>query len=82
MTTNSRFVDGASHYTLNLTSMAWVIYSPIGDLVSRGGNFLGLATNNLAEYHAVIGLLTEALTNGVSQIMVYLDLELVVHQLN
>ena len=75
-------MDGASCYTLNLASTAWVLYSPTGDLVSSGGTCLGPATNNLVEYHAVIGLLTEALANNVSQIRVYLDSELVLHQLN
>ena len=33
MTTYSGFVDGSIRYTLNLASMAWVLYSPNGDLV-------------------------------------------------
>ena len=60
MTTYCVFLDGTNHIILNLTSMAWVLYSPIGDLVISGGTCLGPATNNIAEYHAVIGLLTEA----------------------
>ena len=79
MTTYFGFADGDSHYIVNLTSMAGVLYYPTGDLVSSGGTCLGPATNNLAEYHAVIGLLTKALANDVSQIRVYLDLELFVH---
>ena len=47
-------------------------------MVSSGGVCLGLSTNNLVEYHAVIGLLTEALANDVRDIRVYLDSELVV----
>ena len=56
MTTFTRFADDANCYTLNLASEAWVLYSPIGDLVSLGGIFLGPSTNNVAEYHTVIGL--------------------------
>ena len=82
MTTYVGFADGANHYALNLGLVAWVLYSPIGDLVSSGGTCLGPSKNNLAEYHAVIGLLTEALANYVSQIRVYLDSELVVHHFN
>ena len=73
------FADGASHYTMKLTSVTWVLYSPTSDLVRSSETCLGLTTNNLAEYHAVIGLLTEYLTSNVSQIRVYLDSELVVH---
>ena len=76
------FVDGSNYYTLDLEFISWVMYSPIGDLVSLGGTCLGPSTNNLIEYHVVIGLLTESLANDVREIRVYLDSELVVHQLN
>jgi ribonuclease HI len=51
-------------------------------VVSSGGICLGLATNNIAEYHVVIGLLTQASSLGISRIVVYLDSQLVVYQLN
>ena len=73
MTISFGFADGVGCYTMNLTSTTWLLYSPIDDLVSSGGTCLGLTMNNLAEYHAVIGLLIESLTSNVSQIMVYLD---------
>ena len=82
MTTFISFIDGANRYTLNLASTTWVLYSPTGDLVSLGGVCLGPSTNNIAYYHAVIGLLTESLDNDVREIRVYLDSELVVQQLN
>ena len=81
MTAYFDFADGASRYTMNIASTTWVLHSPTDDLVSSGGTCLGPATNNLAEYHAVIGLLTEAIDSDVSQIRVYLDSKLVVHQL-
>ena len=54
------FTDGACHHTLNLASTAWVLYSPVEDLISLGAVCLGPATNNIAEYEAVICLMTEA----------------------
>ena len=68
------FTYGANHYTLNLASTTWVLYSPTCDLVSLGGFCLGLATNNLTQYHAVIGLLIESLANDVREMSIYLDL--------
>ena len=65
MTTYTGFTDGGNRYTLNLVSVAWVLYSPTVDLVSLGGTCLGPTTNNLVEYHAVIHLLIEALANDV-----------------
>ena len=79
MTTYSVFVDGASHYTLNLASAGWVLYSLTNDLVSLEGTCLGPATNNLAKSHEVTGFLTKFLTSDVIQIMVYLDSDLLVH---
>jgi ribonuclease HI len=36
----------------------------------------------MAEYHTVIGLLTQASSLGISRIIIYLDSQLVVFQLN
>jgi ribonuclease HI len=47
-----------------------------------GLNILGPTTNNMVEYHAVIGLLTQASSLSISRIIVYLDSQLVVYQLN
>ena len=82
MTSFIGFVDGSHRYTFKLVSTPWVLHSPKSELVSSGGIILGLSTNNLAEYHAIIGLLIQALDNDVREIRVYLDFELVVQQLN
>ena len=76
------FVDGASHHTCNLDSAAWVIYSPSGQLISSRGACLGPAINNVAEYRAVIELLWDSLSHGITQLEVRLDSQLVVSQLN
>ena len=44
------FVDGAFRHTLNLTSAAWVLYSPAEYLVNSGAVCIGPATNNIVEY--------------------------------
>ena len=54
------FADGACHHTLNLTSTAWVLYSPAEYLVSSGVVCIGPATNKITEYEVVISILTEA----------------------
>ena len=76
------FADGASHHTCNLASAAWVIYSPSGQLVAFGGACLGPATNNVAKYRAIIEILWDAVSRGITQLEVRLDSELVVSQLN
>ena len=76
------FADGASHHTYNLASAAWVIYYPSRQLVAAGGACLGPASNNVAEYRALIELLWDALSHGITQLKVRLDSQLVVSQLN
>ena len=68
--------------TLNLTSTAWVLYSPAHDLVSSGAICIGPATNNIVEYQAVTGLLTEAASQDIDHLVVFMDSRLVVFHLN
>jgi len=75
------FADGTSHHTHNIASTTCVIYHYY-ELVSSRGICLGLTTNNVAEYHIVIGILTKASSLGISHIIINLDSQLVVCQLN
>jgi ribonuclease HI len=75
------FVDGASQQTQNIRYAAWVIYHS-GKLVSSGGICLRSLTNNVAEYHVVIRLLTKSSSLGITQLIINLDSQLVVCQLN
>jgi ribonuclease HI len=77
-----RYTEGASQHTQRLTSAAWVIFTPRDRLLSSGGICLGDTTNNVTEYSAVIELLCDTLSFGISHIRFYLDAQLVVSQLN
>jgi ribonuclease HI len=48
------FTDDANRHTQRLASVAWVIFSPGGQLLSVGGICLGEETNNVFEYSAMI----------------------------
>jgi ribonuclease HI len=72
------FADGASRSTQNLASTAWEIYTPTNELVSLQGVCLGHATNNIAEYSAVIELLVDAISLGIHHLVMRLDSQLVV----
>ena len=67
------FIDGACHHILNLSSATWVLYSPAEDLVSLGAICIGLATNNIVKYEAVIVLLTKAASQDVRNLVVLMD---------
>ena len=55
------FTDGASCRTQNLASAAWVIYAPMGQVLSSGGICLRPSLNNVAEYSVVIELLEDVI---------------------
>jgi ribonuclease HI len=59
------FVYGVSRHTWNMTSTAWVIYSPEGQLVSSSGVRLEKSTNNVAEYRTIIDILHDIISHGV-----------------
>ena len=67
------FIDGSSHHNQNLASTAWVIYTPMGQVLSSRGICLWPSSNNVAEYSAVIELLRDAISHGVLSLEVHLD---------
>ena len=75
------FTDGASHHTQHSASAAWVIYTPIGQVLSLGGVCLQPSSNNVAKYSAIIELLRDSISHGILSLEVRLDSELVVSQL-
>ena len=51
-------------------------------MVSSGAVCIGPATNNIAEYEAVIGLLTEVASHDAHDLVVLMDSQLMVFHLN
>ena len=76
------FSDGASRWSLNLASAAWVIYSPSHELIHIDRICVGITTNNQAEYDGVTGLLVSSLQLGILHLDVFLESQLLVSQLN
>ena len=76
------YADGTCRSTRNISSAAWVIYSPSDELVSMHGVSLGQTTNNIAEYSAVVELLSESISFGIRSLIVRLDSKLIVLHLN
>ena len=73
-----RYADGANRCSQNAASAAWVIFNPSNKFLDSRGIFLGHTTNNLAEYEAVIALMTNASTLGIHSLIVQLDSKLVI----
>eukprot|EP00253_Pinus_taeda_P021732 PITA_21732 len=76
------FANGACLGNQNLSSAAWAIYEPHGELTDLQGICLDRTTNNIVEYSVVIELLSEAIALDIQELVVNLDSQLVVLQLN
>jgi len=76
------FTDGASLGNPGQASIGAVIQDGQGKVISRISRRIGHATNNQAEYTAIIAALEEAARLGAEEVEVRSDSELVVKQLN
>lgn len=72
------YTDGMNRSPQNVASAMWVIFNPNNKFLDSGGIFLRHATNNLAEYEAVIALMTNASALAIRSLVVHLDSELVI----
>ncbi|MEM0444881.1 MAG: ribonuclease HI family protein [Nitrososphaerota archaeon] len=73
------YIDGASRGNPGPASYSYVLR--IGGKVIKGSGYLGRATNNFAEYQALIHCLRKALRLGCKRLTVYSDSQLLVRQL-
>ncbi len=76
------YTDGASRGNPGKGGAGAVLYDEQGKTVSGVKDFLGVCTNNTAEYKALILGLEEALRNGCSKLRIFMDSELLVRQIN
>lgn len=74
-------VDGASRGNPGPASYAVIIRRPDGSVVYQLGKYLGRATNNVAEYFALITALDYCAATNISRLRVRSDSELLVRQM-
>jgi ribonuclease HI len=73
-------VDGGARGNPGPAAAACVITSPEGELIAEQVQLLGTATNNVAEYRALLLGLDAALRAGASEVEVIGDSELIARQ--
>lgn len=76
------YIDGASRGNPGPAAAGFILTDSAGNQVQAKAFFLGQATNNVAEYTAIVKALEAIKQLGAEQIMVYSDSELLVKQLN
>ncbi len=75
------FADGGSRGNPGPAACGAVLFDEHGEVVREIGEYVGIATNNVAEWRGVVAGLAAALNEGITEISVRLDSELVVRQL-
>jgi ribonuclease HI len=75
------YTDGGARGNPGPSAAGGVIVRADGVLVAEVSEYLGIATNNVAEYRALILTLRRALEEGCSIVDIRMDSELVVRQL-
>jgi ribonuclease HI len=75
------FADGGSRGNPGPAASAAVLIDSAGETIEEVDAFLGVATNNVAEWTALLLGLQAALSRGIRRLTIRLDSELVVKQL-
>jgi ribonuclease HI len=75
------FTDGGARGNPGPAAYAYVLEAEDGTVLDARGEAIGAATNNVAEYRALVAGLERALAAGVSHLEVVSDSELVVKQM-
>ncbi len=76
------FTDGAADPNPGPAAIGAIIKDEQGKLLARISQRIGRATNNQAEYRAIIAALEKAVSLGAKHVEVNSDSELVVKQIN
>jgi len=76
------YADGGSRGNPGPSAAGFVIMDGAQQVIAQGGEYLGITTNNQAEYHGVLLALEKAHEIGLKQVDFRLDSMLVVNQMN
>jgi ribonuclease HI len=76
------YTDGGARGNPGPAAAAYVLETQDGTVLEARGETIGVATNNVAEYRALVAGLAKALELGVDELEVVSDSELLVKQMN
>ncbi|MCK5212264.1 ribonuclease HI family protein [Candidatus Parcubacteria bacterium] len=76
------YTDGGARGNPGPAGIGAIIFDDKRNLIAEISEYLGVATNNQAEYKAVVAAIKKAKELNAEEIQFYLDSQLVVEQLN
>jgi ribonuclease HI len=75
------YIDGASKGNPGAAGIGVLVTTPQGEVVTEIGESIGVTTNNVAEYYALLRGLAEAKNRGASRILIHTDSQLLARQM-
>lgn len=79
------YTDGGARGNPGIAGYGWVIKDDLGQVIAKDSKFLGIKTNNQAEYSGLIGALTWIKENSsnmnIAKLNFYSDSQLMVRQI-
>ncbi|MCX7765269.1 MAG: ribonuclease HI family protein [Candidatus Sumerlaeia bacterium] len=76
------FVDGTTYGNPGPSAFAFIVKDVNDNILYKGGEFIGNATNNIVEARGIISALSWALQHGKDLVHLFSDSELIVKQIN
>lgn len=76
------FIDGASRGNPGESAFAFIIGNENGEIIYQASGRIGIATNNEAEYRALLEALDRISHLGIQEITIFSDSQLLVNQIN
>lgn len=76
------YTDGASRGNPGKAGIGVIILDDSGQILAKENEYIGIATNNVAEYKAVILGLQKAVEIGATKVKLFADSQLLVRQLS
>lgn len=75
------YTDGASRGNPGESGIGIIFRDELGAVVFSGGGYIGTATNNIAEYQALLACLRKAIDMNCKHLIVHSDSQLMVRQM-
>jgi len=76
------YSDGGSRGNPGPSAIAFIVLGEDGKILKKYSGYVGIRTNNQAEYEALLSALEFASEQAAEEVFCYMDSELVVKQLN
>jgi ribonuclease HI len=75
------FSDGGARGNPGPAATAFIIQTETGETLTKNSSYIGVSTNNQAEYHALLSALTAASALKADTVTCHSDSELIIKQL-